>query len=961
MSILFPYENPLPICSRRPRSVDSPASPAPFRRSAPVWILGFILLAAAVVRAVSVEATPDATLVPIPDPTATHTPIPGTSAPAAADLPDLRFEVDRAGSVRSALDLDDYAVDADDRSPTTSSPAPLNWEKGEFDGFDFVGVGPANQLQVTIGAQNSPAQGTAVLHAVDSSGNEISTEPIRIHTSNLLIGAPLVDEQLFIGGEGGSIFPFAWSLGAGQGLQIATPSFGATGTLSVAVMKGLETTDFLSESSLVSEASHASILNPHRARHSLLGFQTGGLSDPVDLAVGGLTIQASSTGLEVQADSAFADWVYLSVTQEAESGSKDCYTLALGDLLLGTTENLAGSYAGDSTITAADQVYGFENITMTDFLGAPNAAAYEANPGLFNDQKTSWIVSAVGQNGESLAVPGFGNASLGEISLTNVHPTASYPGAASGQALRIDLDQPDICGILLQHKGLDPQSIEPGDVLTLSVNLFINLNYGGNVSDASINQNSNGPTLGLALGTQPLLESVNYNFISFPFYEGFASSLPGAASAINPAAVLHGKWTRHEVSFRVPESGVDVQGPAGTGNIAFPNSVTAMILIARVDTALTNHTQTIYLDNIGITKIPGSLVLAQGATNVPMVSAGWAFLYENGISATSAPATGAIPASITRGQVIYGNFSDGAPSNGPTAILSNAANVADSQFHNNAAAGWLTEGGNTALAFIAKGGPEVALNFPTLASGAKSLALAPSPDFVSGNYPNPNTIVAEAHPGAVNVITPYLDMRIASNAVNPGLRVDDVVYPGDSITGNVSGVFGVRFFHRTNATNVSQNPALSVRLSNADVNLGLVAGRLPNVLTAGNNSNYSGTVWIDDMISGNIVTFSSNQRRQQLTNASLITSMESGNPSNQLASIGIQRGGGGFVLESAVFLDHVGFNAYQSVYGRGAVAGLNAYAYPGRYSTATVFVDEISLHAVRDDRAFYDAELCLSP
>ena len=58
------------------------------------------------------------------------------------------------------------------------------------------------------------------------------------------------------------------------------------------------------------------------------------------------------------------------------------------------------------------------------------------------------------------------------------------------------------------------------------------------------------------------------------------------------------------------------------------------------------------------------------------------------------------------------------------------------------------------------------------------------------------------------------------------------------------------------------------------------------------------------------------------------------------------------------FLDSQGLNAYQSVYGNSGDYPNNL---PGRYSTATVFIDEVNLHAVRDIPAFYDEDLCQLP
>lgn len=887
------------------------------------------------------------------------------TAPVAKDIPDIRNRVNGAGAAAAAfLDLDDYVVDPDDRDATTSRQLPLTWVENTV-GNDNVGIGAGNELQVTIPTSNAPEKGTTTFSVSDADPSTVFTNPVVVKTADFLVAGPLVDDQIFVGDSGAtSPIPYAWAASEGQTLRInGVTQSGSGGRLFASISSGIGSTSFISASQIVAATDITQPVNSYEPGVQTRGVAAGTLSD-VEINVANISVDADLNGMFVQALAGFSDWVRVSVTRRYGSGADDVYTVAVGELLPGSLTNLGGSPAGDATIIDASAVYGFDGITMTQFLGAASSAAYEANPAVFDDQATSWKVAGVGQQGVDLL-----GSTIGEISLTTSVPAATYPGATNDRALCIELNDADNCGILLTHKGLDPSSYAPGDIITLSVNVYVDLGYGGSATDADINRNSNGPALALALGTQPNLESVNYNFISFPFFS--SQTIPGAAAAITPAVALHGKWTRHEVSFRVPESGISVSGPAGTGNIAYPASISAQILVARLDTSFVGHSQFVYLDNVSVTKVPGSLVLAEGATNVPMISAGWSFGYENGSTGILNVNQGdPVPASIARGQVIYGSFSDEAPSNNPTTVLANAANVAGSQYDDNAAAGWLAENNSSAvpgirldsdLSFIAQGSNDVALGFPTLASGNKALALAPSPAVVTGNYPTPNTSLAAAHPGGVKIVSPYLDLRLASSAVVPGLRVDDVTYPGGSIQGNVSGVFGVRFFHRTNATNVSQNPAMNVLLVNGDVNLGIVGTRFPNVLTAGNNTNYSGTVWLDDMISGSVVTFSSNQIMNQLTNGTLNTAMSSGNPGNQLAYVQIERAGAGFIGGAAISQDAAGLTAYQAVYGTGAAASANANSYPGRYSTAVVFVDEVGLHAVRDSNAFYDEDLLVFP
>ncbi|MCB9782104.1 MAG: hypothetical protein H6751_03970 [Candidatus Omnitrophica bacterium] len=218
-----------------------------------------------------------------------------------------------------------------------------------------------------------------------------------------------------------------------------------------------------------------------------------------------------------------------------------------------------------------------------------------------------------------------------------------------------------------------------------------------------------------------------------------------------------------------------------------------------------------------------------------------------------------------------------------------------------------------------------------------------------------------------------------ADAVNPGLHVDDVTYAAgtgtpteqNGIEQNVSGVYGARFFHRTNASTQNQNPTISLVLTNASVTNGLVASRQPNVLTSADNTTYSGTVWIDDMISGNVVSWLSNQRyydfilntvnndgRYPSGNDALANDLQAQNPGAQLASLSFLRTSGAASYQQHLAFVSGGFNAYQDAYGS---SGTNQTELPGFYSTATVFVDEVSLHAVRDIGAFYDEDLCVLP
>ena len=917
------------------------------------------------------------------------------TAPVAKDIPDIRNEISAGAPAAPFLDLDDYVVDPDDRNATSSAQLPLTWGENTS-GDDNVGIGAGNELEVIIPSSAAPELGVTTFSVQDASADTVFTNPVTVRTVDFLIGGPLVDAYLVTGDTLGSAnpIPYSWCAEEGDTLRVSGVSqSGAGGRLHASVASGIGSTCFISDSAIVAATDITQPVNPFEPGVDIHGVAAGNLST-VSLNAANISVDADLNGMFVSALAGFSDWVRVSVTRTFGSGAKDTYSIAVGDVLLGVVANdgasLSGTPDGGASIVGAEEVYGFDNVTLTQFLGASSAAAYEAAATTnINNSETSWIVAAIGQN-----AAGLNGGSLGEVSLTTSVPASSYPGSNNDRALCVELDQPDLCGILLRHKGLDPASYSAGDIITLSVNMYVDLNYGvsGGQSADIVNEATSSPSIALGLATQPLSEAANYNYVTFPY--GVATAAPfrkgadggvfgtygqGGSRLTNIAAGLHGKWTRHEVSLRVPESGVAVTGSAGTGNIAYANGITALILAGRIDTSMTNHPQYIYLDNICVSKVPGSLVLAEGATNVPMVSAGFAFQYADGTSDTNGTGS-TLPASIARGEVIYGSFSDSSTGNSPATVLSNASNNATTFVQGNANAGWTHALGNTDIGFIAQGNADVALGFPTLASGNKSLALAPSPAVVSGNYPTPNTTVASPHAGAVEIDSPYLDMRLAADAVLPGLHVDDVTYADgtggaeqqNAIAQNVSGVFGVRFFHRTNATAQSQNPSVAVLFTNADVSNGLVASRQPNTLTSGDNTTYSGNVWIDDMVTGNVVSFNSpnyyydlvlnSQNGGRFTNGgndALSASLQAENPGAQLGKIGVVRGNGGSPFFNYPAYDAAGFNIYQDVYGTGGA--IQANTLPGRYSTATVFVDEISVHAVRDSGAFYDEDLAVLP
>jgi hypothetical protein len=431
--------------------------------------------------------------------------------------------------------------------------------------------------------------------------------------------------------------------------------------------------------------------------------------------------------------------------------------------------------------------------------------------------------------------------------------------------------------------------------------------------------------------------------------------------------------------------------------------MTAVIYFGNFDTPAGVPDQTLWLDNIAISKCPGALALAQGAIHVPMISSGFAFQFNNG--ATSGPG-GAfmaptfygpgtpLPAALARGQVIYGSFSQG--SDGavtaaePATTFGTPALAGHAQALNNAKAGWLeaNTAGTADLAAIGTGDLSVALGFPAMTVGNRALLLGPAPATISGN-----AWTTHLHPagatrlGTVEVATPWLDMRLASDAILPGLRVADVGFPGtggnpngengnlnpNEILQNISGVFGVRWFTTSKAASVVDNGRMDVTLLNADVNLGLVAN-CPSVILPSSDNGTPPVTWSDNFVSGTFLTFNSyGKYYDQILNSQaggrtgmqsagstvLAAALLAENPGAQLADIRLIRSSDSGTGQSIkAIVNNTSAHGFENIYAAGPEGPItNDDVLPGRYSTAVLAIDEVNLYAVRDIPEFYDEDL----
>jgi hypothetical protein len=767
---------------------------------------------------------------------------------------------------------------------------------------------------------------------------------------------------------------------------------------------------------LTDSSSQSAPLSPFDEPITSLASATGASGLGAVTATGaGLQVSADASGLTITPEASFAGWVRVTVTREFDDGSDDSYTVAVADFLTGSNTNLQGAGLTDSQISTVRENYQFDNsLTLAQFLGTGSATAFntgtqaERRTALEN-QQTNWLVTypAMGTNG-SLPV----GASLPEMAITDSgKPAATYPGATSGKALKVTFSAPAQQGFLMSHKGIPVDQYDPGDLITFSINTYFNLAYDG-LHDDLINEPTSGLAFALALTTLPLGLVQNVNYLYFPPTQAAMAPLRrgggglvygrGGSQAVNPFPLLHGQWTRQEVSLRAPQTGQNVQGPSGSGNTLDAVGLGAMLLLLRSDASTSLPGQTVWLDNLCITRCPSALAMTCGATNVPMVSAGFALAFNNGNDSGPGAAFVApgfygdipIPQAITRGQIINGNFSRGSggvesfTALSPASVFGIPTTGPHSQSVNNARAGWLEAAGVTDLAMIGTGGNDMALLFPELSSGHRSLVIGPAPNSITGNPWGSNLEPSGGHSGRAEVQTPYLDMRLSSNAVLPGLRVEDETFPGTGgnpnglngylnpkqILGNVSGVFGVRWFVRSNAAQVNHNPRLDVLFINGDFLLGLVAGRSSASLPSQDNAGFPlSPVWVDDILSGSMLTFNSYQAYYDLllnsqaggragitgeVPAGLLSSLQSDNPGAQMARVVFMKGNDQSSGASVgTIAGNATLNGFKGIYSPAGQPVTNTDRLPGRYSSAVLAIDEVNLYAVRDSEAFYDEEM----
>ena len=905
------------------------------------------------------------------------------------DLPDIRVPANINGqSPRAVLDLNDYVTHPFEWD-SDGYRVPLTWAEDNVLGDDNTSVA-ANELQVSIPARSAPSRGQVTFSVADSVGGTDYVGPVEVKTVDVLLGGPLVDGFLAAGETPSSSVPYSWCLDGGTQIMIPfDQSSSVGGQIFLNVSSGIGQTSFLGEDTLLSAEEQSDPLGPFNQPVTLLGTSTG-TWETSSLDAGGLSVEANLDGMSVQAQPGFSGWRRVTVTHVSAMGGSDCYTLAIGKILTGTDQNLSGNledgFDGGITVTEAEAVYGFEGMTVEQLLGASSVFAYESDPASArSSQSTSWNLTALGQKGDDLS-----GGALPEIDITEAgKPAATFPGASSSKALKLTFDREDQQGVFMSHRGIAPTEYNPGDVVTLSMNLYVDLNYeAGTESADEINEASNGLNIIMAVTAEPFGTSGVFNYISVPPTEALIDIQNeverdcgvnlGHHAGTNISAILHGKWTRHQVSYRVPEIGQLVEGgPGGSGDLVDPNGLSPKILIGRSDTGLANHIQTVWIDNITVSNCPSPLSFAHGAINCPMISAGWSIQYSDGASGSviGENDTDTLPPALARGAIINGNFSTA--SQGITPIPSGAQKFF--RIAENASAGWTDDRDSTDVAFIGQGELDTALEFP--AGFNQSLVLTPDPSAVGGvGLETPSrdaSIPSSGHAGMVGVQSPFLDMRLASTALTPGLRVNDVQFAAGTgtsglsenrIQGNISGVFGIRWFARTNGLTPADNPQLNVVFANADYTNGLASQQPPQTLPNGADTLCEGTVWVENQMSGTIVSFSSNRnydfftRQQSASNPTTRSAALVENPGAQLAQISIVRSNPGAHESVLLVGGHgIGLRGYEDYLGEYPFESPPQHvidAVPGRYCTATVFVDEVNLYAVRDTPEMYDEDLC---
>ncbi len=906
-------------------------------------------------------------------------------APIAKELPDLRGQTSTSGTTGVVLNLNDYVIDADSRNQATSAQSALTWT----DTSSNTNILATNELQVVITAGAAAGAETDTFTVSDGTGND--TAACTLHTTSALLGGPLVDTQ--IGGSDGALIPYFWAVEGAQTGTLSIPFVLTAAPTTVTLATGFTQTCLYAASQVVADTANP--LTPYAGTVTKVATDS---TAPLGVSAGNLSIDADINGLSIVPLAGFAGWARVTVTRQVAAGDYDSYTVAIADFLNGSNDNLIGLAIGDSTISTVAENYNFEELSMMELIGFDTSAAWNSasatdRHNAYKGESTNWMVrTSVYSGGDTsgLTLPNMEITSTGK-------PAATYPGATDGNALKLTFNQNTKQNIYMEHKGIPKAQYSAGDVVNFSVNTYFDLGYTGTAADDAINEPTNGLSFIMNLGTFPGYISQNMNVIASAPAAGSMDSLRpthsttgakygfGASQSVNPIAFLAGKWTRQEVSFRVPEFGQSIVGSAGTGNVADGIGLGAQLYIGRnlCETSIVN--QVVWLDNIAITRCPGALALAYGAIEVPMISSGLARQFVSGGAVATAYAgvyDAALPAAIALGQTIFGSFSQGGTGStelvtgrDPSAFFG-ATPVAMADAKNTAKAGFLELTGNTDAACIGAGDTGVALAFPTLDDGFRALVLGPAGLTTNAFTAAPATVCSNV----VKVQTPVLDLRLANAAAVPGLRVEDANFGGgtgggadgddgylnpNKVVGNISGVFGLRWFTKSNAPSVNFNPKVVVQLLNGDQFWGLVATRDASVLPSDDNSAIADDAWSDDFAAGSFTSFNSNMYYYDIllnnqtggraaiygkTPAATLTNLSTNNPGAQMAVVTVVKTKSG---EPAVITSYgtTGANGFKGIF------STDTTTYPGYYGSAVLSVDELHLLSVRDTGTFYDEAL----
>ena len=911
-------------------------------------------------------------------------------APIAKELPDLRGATSTTGVQGVVLDLDDYVIDADSRNQATSAQSALTWS----DTSSFTTILATNELQSTITAGAAAGVETDTFTVTDGSGSD--TAACTVHTTSSFLGAPLVDTQIGGGYGDGNLIPYFWAVEGAQTGTLSIPFVLAAAPTSLTLTTGFSQTCLYAASQVVADTANP--LTPYAGTVTKVATDT---TAPVGVAGGNLSIDADINGLSIVPLSGFAGWARVTVTRQVATGDYDSYTVAIADFLNGTNANVIGLPTGASTISTVAENYNFEDLSMTELIGFETSAAWNTasvtdRHNAYKAEATNWLVRT-----SSYVTGNIGLFTLPTMEITATgKPEATYPGATSGNALKLTFNTNTKQNLYMEHKGIPKAQYSAGDVINFSVNTYFDLGYTGTVADDAINEPTNGLSFIMNLGTYPGYLSQNMNVIASAPADGDMESLrrgvsstfgTGGSQAVNPISFLGGKWTRHEVSLRVPEFGQSITTGVGAGNVADNLGLAAQLFIGRNKCQADIVNQSVWIDNMAITRCPGALALAYGSIEVPMISSGFAKQFVSGSVVTASYAamygtSAPLPASIALGQQIFGSFSQGGT--GSTELVAakdpatffGAAPVAKAEAANTAKAGFLELTSNTSAACIGTGDTGVALAFPTLDDGYRALVLGPA-----GLASNAFTgAVSEIVAQSVKVQTPMLDLRLANANTNStsGLRVDDVTFGGGtggnvngengylnpkSVTGNVSGVFGVRWFTKSNAPTTNYNPRVNVQMLNGDQMWGIVATRQASVLPSDDNTSIADDAWSDDFMSGSFASFNSFMYYYDIVlnsqtggrpailgkvPAASLTNLTTNNPGAQFAIITLGKGSSS---EPAIITTYGAAgvpNGFEGIF-----STTDTTTYPGYYGSAVLSFDEVHMLSVRDTAGYYDEAL----